>query len=290
MQALLITAYKNFEHLYELASVFDEQMHVYIHIDKRSFIPKKMLAKLRELPQIKLISQKFKVFWGGFSHLRAILYLVREAQCNKEIVRFHLISGHDYPIKTFKEFDEFFRDNSATNYILNYKLPIAQWPNGGMERYEYYNLYDVIDAKKKRQYIFKAIEFQKRLGIKRSMRYFNKPIYGGDTWWSLNREAVDYIIHFTRENPKFFSRHRHTFCSEEIYFQTILCNSYLSDSLQNNSLRYIDWSDRNGNFPANLDSSDFKHLIHSEHFFARKFEVPISADLKETIKNELFSN
>jgi len=61
----------------------------------------------------------------------------------------------------------------------------------------------------------------------------------------------------------------------------------LRDKIVNNNLRFIDWTRRNGNFPANLDESDFQSLADSDKIFARKFEFPISEKLKQMIKEYL---
>ena len=288
MQAILITAYKNFEHLLDLVDVFGSDMYTFIHIDKRSEIPEIIINRLKLKKQVQLVSQKYKVHWGGKNHLRAILHLSEEAIKINKIERFHLISGHDYPIKSQDQFKVFFSKHQNINYISHFELPIKQWPAGGLERYEYYNFYDLLDAKKYRNIIFKLITIQKKLRIKRSFNRIGLKFYGGDSWWSLNREALEFVVNYTKKSPKFFKRMRHTFCSEEIYFQTVLMNSKLASTLQNDSLRYIDWSSRNGNFPANLDISDFVAIKNSTKFFARKFEFPVSMNLKNKIKTYYF--
>ena len=46
MQAILITAYKNYHHLEDLVNFFDGSFNIYIHIDKKSSISKENLNKL----------------------------------------------------------------------------------------------------------------------------------------------------------------------------------------------------------------------------------------------------
>ncbi|WP_223033948.1 beta-1,6-N-acetylglucosaminyltransferase [Hanstruepera marina] len=279
--AILITAYKNFEHLKDLAEFFDQNFEIFIHIDKKSNLEPKVLNELQDLIQVKLVSRKYKVNWGGVNHLKCILYLAKEALKNKNIERFHVISGHDYPIKTCSYFVDYFKRHSSENYLNFHELPSIKWPNGGLDRIEYYNFYDLLNAKRYRHYIFKLVEIQKKLKIKRRISKKVPKLYGGETWWSLSREALSYVIDFTDKNKFLLNRFKHSFCSEEMYVHTVLLNSKFAATVVNDSLRYIDWSDRNGNFPANLDNSDLEKMIISKNkFFARKFEFPISLKLK----------
>lgn len=74
-QAILITAYKDFDHLEEIIKIFDESFELYVHIDKKSNVSAIQLSRFQSYLQVKLISQKYKVNWGGINHLKSILYL-----------------------------------------------------------------------------------------------------------------------------------------------------------------------------------------------------------------------
>lgn len=286
-QAILITAYKNFFHLKEIIEFFDENFELYIHIDRKSKISKKELISLRSYDIVKLVSQKYKVNWGGFNHLKSILFLTEEALKNHEILYFHLISGHDFPIKSKNYFLKFF-ENKKNEFINYFEVPKKGWANNdGMDRIEYFNFYDLLDAKniKQNRWIKRLLNLQKKLGIKRSISSEILKLYGGSTWWTLSKECAEYVIKFTKENKAFLNRFKYTLCSEEFYFQTIIMNSDFATKVSKNSLRYIDWSYRNGNRPAILDESDYDKLIKTDAVFARKFEYPNSKDVMEKIKD-----
>ena len=289
-QAILITAYKNIDHLFDIANYFDANFEIYIHIDKKQKISEDKILRLKNLSTVKLVSKKYKVNWGGFNHLKCILYLSKQAFKNNKIERFHLISGHDYPVKTNAYFNHFFNINRNKNYLDIVKLPYDKWREGGMYRLKYYHLYDVLDGKKYRALIFKIVNFQKKFNITRSISKDTPKLYGGETWWSLSRETLDYVINYTKHNSSFFKRMKFGFCSEEIYIHTVVMNSPFAKHVINDNLRYIDWEKRNGNFPANLDVSDFEKIKNSQNVFARKFEFPVSQKLKELLmqnKDEL---
>lgn len=286
-QAILITAYKNYHHLEEIIHCFDTSFELYIHIDKKSKISDLELTNLRKYDIVKLIEQKYQVNWGGFNHLKSILYIAEQALENSENHYFHLITGHDFPIKTSAYFLEFFKDNNL-EYLEHFSIPkIGYADNDNMDRIEYYNFYDLWDYKIHKQYekIALAIRLQKRLGFKRSISTKMPKLYCGSTYWSLSRECLEYVLEFTKKNKFVLNRFKYTLCAEEFYFQTVIMNSIFADKVANDNLRHIDWVARNGNNPAILDETDYEKLIQTNAVFARKFEYPQSIGLINKIKS-----
>lgn len=289
-QAILITAYKNYHHLEELITFFDHNFELYIHIDKKSKISEQELSKFRANNNVRLVSQKYRVNWGGFNHLKSILYLVEQALKNSENQYFHLITGHDFPIKKVKEFVNYFNNNKHIEHINYFEVPRKGWANNeGMDRLEYFNFNDLLDAKVPKQngLIKKIIRIQKRIGFKRSISSMMPKIYGGSTYWSLSRSCLNHVLDYTNQNKYVLNRFKYTLCPEEFYFQTVIMNSRFANNVTNTNLRYIDWEARNGNNPAILDDTDFEKIAKSESFFARKFEYPLSINLLSKIKEEL---
>ncbi|MGO4906204.1 beta-1,6-N-acetylglucosaminyltransferase [Flavobacterium sp. W20_MBD1_R3] len=285
-QAILITAYKDFNHLEEIIKFFDENFELYIHIDKKSNVSAIQLSRFQSYLQVKLISQKYKVNWGGINHLKSILYLSEQALKNPLNSYFHLISGQDYPIKKASYFRSFF-DNKKEEHIEFFSIPNSGLNgNGGLERIEYFNFYDILNAKISYQnrLIKSIINLQKKLNFKRSISLKMPKIYGGSTWWSLSRDCLSYVVEFTKLNAFVLRRFNHTLCSEEFYFQTVIMNSIFSKKVVGNNLRYIDWHARNGSEPAFLDNSDYEKLIKSDAFFARKIGNTHSIGLMNKIK------
>ena len=158
-----------------------------------------------------------------------------------------------------------------------------------MDRIEYLNLYDLFNAKvaKQSSLIRRVVNIQKKIGWKRSISNKIPKLYGGSTYWSLSRECLKYVINYTNVNRFVLNRFKYTLCAEEFYFQTVIMNSKFATKVTNNNARYIDWNARNGNNPAVLDESDFKKLIESEAFFARKFDYPTSTIVMKSLKKHV---
>lgn len=290
MQAILITAYKNYHHLEEIIDFFHTNFSIYIHIDGKSPISAEEEIRLTSKKNVKLVSRKYKVNWGGINHLKAILLLAEEAFKEKGNQYFHLITGHDYPIKSLSEFENFLATNGDKDFMEHFPLPYSAWPEDGMDRLSRYNLYDLIDGRKGigERLIKGFSKIQKKIGFKRKFYKGFPKQYGGSTYWSLKRETIQYIFDYMNEHPQYLKRFRYSFCSEEIFFQTILLNSPLKDKIVNNNMRFIIWEKRNDNFPANLDINDYENITKSDALFARKFEYPVSTDLFEKIKTNIY--
>lgn len=283
--AILVTAYRDFDHLNTIISFFDDDYRFYIHIDTKSKIDISLFKTIKDNPKVNFIIQKYAVNWGGFSHLKSILLLCNHAVKYQKHDYYHLISGSDFPVKSLKYFKEKFL-NSNTDYLDCVAVPQNAWKdNGGLDRYEYYNFYDVLNVKKnfQKKMIKWSIIIQKKLNFKRSYPTSYPKIFAGSTWWSLTHESLNYVVNYTQKNPSFLNRFKYTFCSEEFYFQTILKNSEYASKIAYSNLRYIDWQLKHGSEPAILDSEDFLNLTKTESIFARKFDSNYSNDLIQKI-------
>ena len=98
--------------------------------------------------------------------------------------------------------------------------------------------------------------------------------YGGSGWWALSRLAAEHVVDTADRSPELVRYFRRTRVSDEIFFQTILMNSPLSESIVNDDLRYLEW--RNpavAGGPAVLRREDFASIERSPKLFARKFDV-----------------
>lgn len=281
-QAVLVTAYKDIAHLRRIAAYFGHGFELYIHVDRKSAVSATELSELGSMPAVARISRRFRVNWGGRNHLRSILHLVRESLKNPELEYFHLISGQDFPTRSLESFDEFFRVNRGVDFLEHFSLPADCWDGGGLDRIRYFQPYDLIDAKRSMHRIRSLLRLQQRLGISRPIPKELPKLYGGSTYWSLGRPTVQLVHDYTIRHPQLLRRLIHTFCSEELYFQTVVLNADSARRISGFNLRYIKWPARDepaSGGPAVLDEHDFLPIRQSEAFFARKFDHPKSDNL-----------
>jgi len=283
---ILILAHQYPNHLTDLINAFDEDFYFYIHLDKKNRFLSSDITAIKKIPRVQFVSQELRVLWGGFNHLKAILLLAKEALKQKELKYFHVISGQDYLIRPVSVLKKTFESNSA-DYLDYFEVQNSKWESEWMKRISCYGLYEIFNSKSflGNKIITSIIVLQRKLGFSRILPSIK--LYGGSGWWSLSRASIEYVMNYSKRDPSLLKRLHFTFCADEIYFQTILMNSPLKSKIVNNNLRFIDWTKRNGNFPANLDESDFQLLVDSDKIFARKFEFPVSEKLKQLIKEKL---
>lgn len=275
-QAVLIMVHKNVEQLNHLINYFNDQVNIYVHVDKKS---KNLLPKIVNKKNVTAISE-YSINWGGFNNVKASLLLSEIALKVEENSSFHLISGEDYPCALNCE--SFLHiTNVNSNYLDFFSLPYVNWSNnGGLDRVNKYHLNDKLDARNKED-LFLLHNFVKGqiysdvlLPRKDFTTEFELELFGGSNWWSLSRQLLQYVIEFTKKNKKIYHRFEYTFCSDEIYYQTILLNSPFAKEIINDNMRYIDWHPRNGgSIPCYLDDSDFISLTKKNYLFARKFSL-----------------
>jgi hypothetical protein len=158
-----------------------------------------------------------------------------------------------------------------------------------MDRIDYFNFHDIFNARKSTGYriLDDILNLQKKLKWNRKYpaEFRDLKLYGGSTYWSLSREVLQYVVEFTKEKPSFLKRFAHTFCAEEIYFQTIILQSPYAASIINDNLRYIDWQAGPQRHPMYLIEDDYEKLISSNKLFARKIDNKQSRGLRTMLAN-----
>jgi len=102
-------------------------------------------------------------------------------------------------------------------------------------------------------------------------------------WFCLTKKDVDYTLEYLKNKPDLLDFFRHTFAPDEIFFQTIIMNSPLKDTVMNDNLRYIDWSRKGVPLSAFLTIDDADNLLNSSKLFARKFDIELDEAILDLI-------
>lgn len=286
-QAYLITAYKDFNSLYELAQIFTQNAYVYIHIDKKSnTITDEDIEKLNKLPRCQAI-RKYRIVWGGFNHVLAIRELVLRALLNEEVSYMHLLTGEDFPLVSVDKLDEMFLQDKQ---IYMSFIPPEKLPDTVIVRYRYYNWFRDKNVKNKLlwQLQHMTVQLQRLLGVcRKGIGEFSR-IYKGLVYISMPREAARDAMEYLTTHEDFWNDLMKCQVPEEFLFQTLFMNDKKwSQVVVERELRYMDWSKGDGSSPAYLDDSDYEKIRESGCLFARKFHPVQSANLRERLRREL---
>jgi Core-2/I-Branching enzyme len=272
--AYIVSAYKNLDQLARLVGrLTTEGSVVYVHVDKKTDDAehRRLERTLAGWPRVHLL-ERHVCHWGGFGHVQATLKGIDALLASgSDFDHVVLLTGQDYPIKPLAEIERFFAEHRGTSFMAYNELPSKSWsPRGGLDRVEYRHL--------------RWRGHHVRLPWKRPFPAGVRP-YGGGAYWNLSRACVEHVARFAESRPDVVDFFRRVDIPDEIFFQTVLMNSELADSVVNDNLRHIDWT--RGPRPALLEAGDLPALGASPKLFARKFDVLHDADILDLIDTEL---
>lgn len=274
--AYLIIAHNNFGQLQTLVSLLDDPRNdIYIHIDRKA---KGFSEEMIKVSRAGLcFTDRVRVNWGGANMVEAELILLKAA-AKKHYSYYHLLSGIDLPLKTQDEIHAFFENNDR-NYMGFDKK--ANEDKSFMSRILYYHfLQNIVGRNRGAGYrILGKIEkislaLQKKLKIKRK-QYI--PAYKGTQWFSIRHELAEHVLSQEKLIRKQFYC---SSCADEVFLHSIAMASPYRDSIENDTLREIDW--KRGR-PYVFRAEDKDMLMASGKLFARKFDVNVDREIIETI-------
>lgn len=280
--AYLILAHNEFPILKLLVeSIDDARNDIYIHFDKKVEVLPELTTKYAHLI---ILEERIDVCWGDVSIVEAELKLFEKAIENGDYSYLHLLSGVDMPLKSQDEVHDFFKAHDGKEFV-------------GFSQYDYskevhrkVNLVHLFSEKFKSQSVFikgiraMFIRLQLLIGYSRNN---NKVFKKGTQWVSITSELADYILARRGEILRIY---RGTFCSDEIFIQTLCWNSLFKKNIYNlqeegiGCQRKIGWS-IDGQL-HDWENKDYDLLINSNFLFARKFNTNnldvVSMILKKT--------
>lgn len=275
---LIMTVYKDVEMINQIIDETPVSWGIYVHIDTKSSLASSMISNRA------VIIKKYRIYWGGVEHLHAFIELMNMALSSGENYDYyHLITGQDYYAVSPAQFDTILGDDGM-NYLDVFPLPRQGWWGNGLDILKYKTLSSKTDTRKglTRKWDTLLRITQKVLGLQQSLPLY--PIYGGSVYCSLTKDAVNEIVNGKISND-LLKRLKNTTCGEEVYFQTVLMNSYLRNKIFNNQLRYIDWSVKDA--PKILVDKDFDKIINGKALFCRKIDSTRSKSLLIKLKKYL---
>jgi hypothetical protein len=250
-----------------------EDCAFFVHVDRK--------ANIQDFSGIAgdnifLSEQRIPVYWAEFSHVEAIIQLIRQALgSSAKYEYFVFMQGSDYPLRNGKYIQRFLEHNSGCEFMSMVKMPAPGYPLSKI------NTLRFTSDKPVRRFASRVLA---KLGL--AQRDYRKYLgrleaYAGDACWTLSRDACQYIMEFAGCNPHVEKYFRYTHAPDESFFHTILGNSPLRHRVRR-SLLYRDWP-IHGHHPAMLSDAHIRFFEEREKvwvedqfgfgevLFARKF-------------------
>lgn len=286
MQAVLILAHKNIDQVIELAERLSSTFNVYIHLDKKTNLTPKQKENIKKVSTF--VVSKYDVKWGSYSIVKATIDLMKVALENKQNTYFHLISGQDWPMQSPHKIYNFFE--KTDRIFMNYWQAVSMKKTGEPEIWwtKYYFNYDQINRRTFRGKVYHRLLLlvQTILRINKLKKYgvSETEIYAGQQWIDIPRDALEYLLNYYQNNPKWEKIFSTGFCSDEMWAQTILCNSKFKDRIDRDIHHYINTITIHGSTnPTVLTENDYSKIIKGNYWWGRKVELPKSSRLLEML-------
>lgn len=276
MQAMIITAYQDFDGLSRMLAALGTHALCFVHVDKKSGITDEQIAQLNAMPNVRAVS-RYRVNWGSVYHLHALIDLCRMALGDPRVTHLHLISAQDFPCVSAAEFARFFDGDERIHMQL---LTTADYPELA-HRYEHYHFMHRLNyrdmSERAQNWVGRIDRFQDMLHIRRRLRVPHK----GLVWLSMPREAARHAVD-APQNRRLLRRLRYAYIPEEFYFQNAFAGTPWEGKITGDALRFSIWDEPERGTPALLDVHDLPAIDASGCVFCRK--VNAGTALYETLE------
>ena len=312
----LILAHQNPAQLRRLVyRLLDQDVHIYIHIDRNTDIAPFQQALAGLDKQVSLVGehQRHHGSWGGLGIVRGTLAGMQQAQADGRTGTLILLSGMDYPIKSRADIRRFFQEHAGQAFMHGRSIrePFTPEHPRRLRNYafflcagkgDYLLLPPVCSAECLRFLTSKrfwSIRFFKRLIrlIRQEKCRFLKPLFRkrnfpdylephfGSQWWALPMAAVERVLAFIKVHPDYEQYHHFTLLPDECFFHSIVFSQAANWGipLHSTPLTYTRWEAVQPTSPLLLTETDYPDLIRSSCLFARKFDPEKSKNLLDRL-------
>lgn len=268
--AYLILAHNEFALLNLLIQALDDPRNdIFIHFDKKV---NPLPALHTAFAKLSLLKNRVSIYWGDVSVVEGEYALFEEAVKTGPYAYYHLLSGVDMPLRSQEEIHAFFQAHQGKEFIGFSQGDIRKQVDRKVHRYHLYPKH-FREEGGGMPFLRKAIrsaalEFQGLMGIRRNQALDFKK---GTQWVSITQDFVQYVL---QQKEQVLNTYARTFCSDEIYLQTLCWHSKFKDRIfdahdeERGSQRKIGWMQ--GELRP-WGEEDFEALMQSEVLFARKF-------------------
>ena len=309
-QAILIMMHKNIEQLKRLVRFFpSDRCTCFIHADKKFdmdtaliqseldnvntnciVLPKRISGQLANwsLADISLELIKFAYEYGERNHIRFQYY--------------RLLSGQDYPIKSFQEYEDFLSDNYPKNF-----MGINRYDEGikhvidKYSRWRFNAMRSIIDDHVSNSVLRKGLIIPLHAlesvytWIKGTPYCFlsqrGYQVVGGPSWWNISDKLAAYIVDVISEKNEMIETIKRIATPEEAIIQMIFVNSPLWHGKFTENLTIGNYGRRNqarNGHTHPWSIMDYEELINTKCFFARKFDMDFDSEILDEMDKRIY--
>jgi len=234
-----------------------------IHVDSKSgaAVEDPLREAVADVENVHFVESR-PIHWAHFSIVDAVLRglaALREHGLDPD--QAVTTTGQDYPVAPPETIAARLSAAADRSFIQHSKLPNYDWwPNdrGGLDRFE-------------RVYVRLPRRGMTKTPLRRRVPHGWQP-YGGAMNLTLGRPHREYVLDLLDRDPRVRRYFRLTNLPDEGFFQTVLMNSPLRDSVVDDNLLFTRWQPL-ANHPDTLGVPDLDEVLASGKLFARKFDL-----------------
>ena len=264
MQAMIVTAYQDYEALRQVLDALSKRALCFVHVDAKCAITQEQTETLNRMQNVRAI-RRYKVNWGSVYHLHALIDLCRMALEDPRVTHLHLISAQDFPCVSADAFERMF---DGDDRIHMQSLVTAQYPELA-HRYEHFHFMHLMNyrdmSERTQNWVGRIDRWQEKLHVRRKLNVANK----GLVWLSMPRAAAEHALN-APENKRLLRKLRYTYIPEEFYFQNAFEGTPWAQKITGQELRFSLWDSPERGLPALLDERDLERIDASGCVFCRK--------------------
>lgn len=237
---------------------------VAMHIDRRA--ADDAVAKLHsQLADVAVtFAPRRSCAWGTFSLVSATQDAVTALlSAHPELTHVMLVSGACLPLRSADDLKLFLARNPNSDFIESVSICDVGWTVGGLNE-ERFTLHFPFSFREHRKLFDKAVNLQRRLGVKRKLPKGIAP-HIGSQWWCLTTATLKKILNDPRR-AEFDRYFRHVWIPDESYFQTLARRHSLNIESRSLTLAKFDAQGK----PYVFYDDHLALLANSRAFVARK--------------------
>ncbi len=305
VHAILIMMHKSPEQVIRLVNCFPKDRCVcFLHLDKKSSVSFEEMQKVLRDNNCScvLLERQLSGVLANWSLVEISLELLRAAKQYELKHQIHfdyyrLLSGQDYLIKPFEEYDRLLQQTYPMNYLgiedietsKHVKDKYARWRMPGPRQF-------IADRKLTGTvlgkllvgitHIYELLLTRCKGTPREAVENHGWMPVGGPSWWTLSDQFVDYLLTDTKQQQTIKRIIRKTATPEESYVQLVYV---ASEQFCRTSEMYnltIGKYDAYGHTAA-WTKEEFELLMDSTCFFARKFDMEQDSEILDLLDNAI---
>ncbi len=310
--AILIMMHKNPEQVARLVKYFPADRCVcFIHVDTKADFPKSRLrAALNQAgesgKQAVVLDDSISGVLACWSLVEISIALMQAAVAyeTEKGIRFdwfRLLSGQDYPLKPFAEYEAYIEQEQNEYMGLQFmeedqhiRDKFARWRNPNPRQKAADNPKRTLQNKLSigASHVYEVVKTKFAGSPGACLVKHGLVPAGGPSWWTISHNLVDEILQEYAKNGIITQVIKQTATPEESYIQTVFVNSPLYQGKKTWNLTIANFGRREQLVTGHthpFHKEDFEELMTCGDFFARKFDVKEDVEILDLLDQRIYT-